>query len=130
MCRVPLLRDAPRFLTYEELCEEIQRYRYRPGWDLSVFLDPWESSCLYIRADVIDGYHPDRTTELRIRSHIPPIPSADYFAVWLQWRLLQVESHESREYLHLRATDRPVYDPHQPWEPGGKELTDDLTDLV
>lgn len=127
---MPLLADSPRFLTYEELRTELARYSYRPGWDLSIFLDPWESSCLYVVADVPDAYNPGHTVELRIRSAIPPIPSAEYFGIWLTWRLQMIESHEGREYLQLRETGRPLYDPHDPAEPGGraarKELTDDL----
>lgn len=116
-----LLADAPRFLSYEELRDEIGQYTYRPGWQLTVFHDPWEGPCLYIVADVPDAYDSERTTELRIRSNIPPIPSAAYFAVWLQWRLALVESHEAREYLRHRSTGRPVFDPHNPVEPGGRE---------
>lgn len=114
-----LLSDAPKFLTYEELRTELARFRYRPGWELTVFLDPWESSCLYVVAMVANGYDPDGADiELRIRSVIPPIPSVEYFAAWLQHRLIMIESHESREYLHRDG--RPVYDPHNPVEPGGR----------
>lgn len=113
-----LLEDAPQFLSLTELQELIDEFSYRPGWSLDVFADPWEGPCLYIVADVVDGYHPEKTVELRIRSNIPPIPSAEYFAVWLQWRLSLIESHEAREYLHRDG--RPVFDPHDAVEPGGK----------
>jgi hypothetical protein len=120
-----LLSEAPRFLSYDELRLEIENFRYKPGWDLSVFMDPWEGACLYIVADVPDAYNPGETVELRIRSNIPPIQSVAYFAIWLQWRLSLVESHESREYFQHRADGRPVFDPHQPAEPGGRYAAHD-----
>jgi hypothetical protein len=122
---MPLLADAPRFLTLEELQRELTRYKYRDGWDMTIFQDPWEGAVWYLRADVVDGYDPSKTIEVRIRSNIPPIPDAAYFAVWLQWRLNQVELHEAREYLQVRETGRPVYDPHDPVEPGGKASRND-----
>jgi hypothetical protein len=109
------LDDAPRFLTYEELAREIARYTYRKGWDLSVFLDPWEGPCLYIVADVADGYHPERTVQLRIRSNIPPMADANAFGWWILWRVSQIESHEVREML--RRDGELLVDPHDPAEP-------------
>jgi hypothetical protein len=115
-----LLADAPRFLTLEGLQVEIAKYYYREGWSLEVFADPWEGPCLYVVADVPDAYHPGETVELRIRSNIPPIPSAEYFAIWLAWRIQLIESHEARELLRRRYDDRPVFDPHDFCEPGGR----------
>lgn len=117
---MPLLSEAPRFLTFDELRNGIENYTYKPGWHLSVFMDPWEGPCFYLVADVPDAYNPGKTVELRIRSNIPPIPSAAYFAIWLQWRLQLVESHECREYFRRKVDGRPVFDPHSPVEPGGK----------
>ena len=114
-----LLEDAPRFLSLTELQAEVALYSYRPGWSLQVFADPWEGPCLYILADVVDGYHPEKTVELRVRVNVPPIPSREYFAIWLQWRLALMESHESREHLHKDG--KPVFDPHDAVEPGGRE---------
>jgi hypothetical protein len=53
---MPLLSECPRFLTYEELRAELENYSYREGWSLSVFMDPWEGSCLYVVADVDNAY--------------------------------------------------------------------------
>lgn len=117
---MPLLSNAPRFLAYDELRFELENYSYRPGWELSVFMDPWEGPCLYVVAEVPDAYDPGETTELRIRSNIPPIQSAAYFAIWLQWRLNQIELHESREYFRRIQDGRAVFDPHDPVEPGGR----------
>jgi hypothetical protein len=116
-----LLADAPRFLTFEELRTELAKYCYRDGWEITIFQDPWESSCLYVVADVPDAYNPGKTVELRIRSIIPPIPSREYFAVWLCWRLSMIESHEARELFRDRSTGRPVFDPHDAVELGGKQ---------
>jgi hypothetical protein len=117
---MPLLSESPRFLTYEELRNELENYRYREGWDLSVFMDPWEGNCLYVVAEVDNAYSPGDPVELRIRSNIPPIPSAAYFAIWLQYRLQLIELHECREHFRRRVDGRPVFDPHLPVEPGGK----------
>ena len=122
-----LLADAPRFLSYDALRAEISQYRYRDGWDLSVFADPWEGPCLYVVAWVPDAYNAGHAVELRIRSNIPPIPSTDYFAIWLAWRLAMIES---REYFQRVRTGRPVFDPHDPVEPGGGSQPATMTELV
>lgn len=119
---MPLLADSPRFLSCDELRLELENYTYRPGWELSVFMDPWEGPCLYVVAEVPDAYDPGETTELRIRSNIPPIPNAAYFAIWLQWRLSLIEHHESREYFRRIQDGRPVFDPHLVIEPGGRAV--------
>jgi hypothetical protein len=49
---------------------------------------------LYVVADVDNAYSPGDPVELRIRTNIPPIPSAAYFAIWLQWRLQLIESYQ------------------------------------
>jgi hypothetical protein len=46
---------------------------------------------------------------------MPPIPSVDYLAAWVQWRLIQIESHEAREWL--RVDGAIVFEPHDPCEP-------------
>jgi hypothetical protein len=109
------LDDAPVYLTYEQLRSEIKRYTYRPGWELSVFLDPFEGPCLYLVSEVANADDPSEPVQLRIRSNIPPMTSPQKFAEWLQWRLMQVESHECREYL--RRDGQALYDPHDPVEP-------------
>jgi hypothetical protein len=113
-----LLSEAPQFLSLTELQAEIAAFSYQPGWTMEICQDPWEGPFLYVVANVIDGYHPEQTVELRIRSNVPPIPSREYFAIWLQWRMDQIALHESREYL--RRGGRPVFDPHDPVEPGGR----------
>lgn len=116
-----LLRDAPTFLTFEQIRDEVARFTYRPGWHLSAFDDPFEGPCFYVVADVPNGYRPEETVELRIRSNIPPIPDPEYLAVWVWWRLDLIERHETREFLHRDG--KPWSDPHDPIEPGGKDVT-------
>lgn len=113
-----LLDQAPTYLTYEDLAEEIKLYTYRPGWALTVFLDPFEGPCLYVVAKVEDSYNPGQLVPLRIRSIIPPMPSLDYFGEWLLHRVIQIELHEAREYL--KRDGKMIIDPHDPIEPGAK----------
>jgi len=111
------LEDAPSYLTLEQLQAEIKRYTYRPGWQMSVFQDPFEGPCFYLLAHVQDAYNPTQTVPLGIRSNIPPMRTVEAFGEWLQWRLIQVEIHEAREYL--RRDNKILYDPHDPCEPAG-----------
>jgi hypothetical protein len=41
--------------------------------------------------------------------------AVDYLMALVQWRLIQIESHEAREWLHVDG--RIVFDPHDPVEP-------------
>jgi hypothetical protein len=109
------LHSASRFLTPDELQDELAHFTYRPGWKLEVFVDPWEGPCLYVSATVVDGYDHAKTVDLGIRSLIPPMRTRPAFADWLLWRMLQIESHECREYLHRNG--KPWVDPHDPIEP-------------
>lgn len=112
------VEDAPQFLTFEALAQEITRYTYRPGWGLEVFNDPWEGPCLYVTMTLPDAMDPTgkATTSIRVRSAVPPIPSAEYFGHWLLWRLDQIERHECREFL--RRDGEQLFNPHNPIEPG------------
>lgn len=97
-------------LSDTELREELCRFSYRPGWEFDLLSDRYEGPVLWILADVVDSYNQEKTTQLRIRSLIPPMVSRDAFGEWLLWRLLQVESHECREFL--RYDSQPLRDPH------------------
>jgi hypothetical protein len=110
------LSDAPQFLTSGELAAELARYTYRPGWALSVFVHPWEGPFLRIRASVVNAYdHSADRIELRINSPIPPMRDPEAFGHWLLWRLMMVEIHEAREFLHRDG--RMLVDPHDVIEP-------------
>jgi len=86
-------------LTTEQLADELTRITYRPGWAFTV-------------ATVQNGYNPDNTIDLGIDSRIPDIiTTPELFHRWILWRVLEVESHECREYLRI---DGHLYrDPHQ-----------------
>lgn len=109
------LRPAHEHLTPDELRNELAQFTYKPGWELQLFVDPWEGSCLYVTASVVDGYDHAKAVDLRIRALVPPMRTREAFADWLVWRMLQIESHECREYLHRNG--RPYVDPHDPIEP-------------
>jgi hypothetical protein len=109
------ITDAPTLLTATQLTDELGRYTYKDGWVLEIFNDPYEGPFLYITVTVPDGYRPGEMTTLYIRSNVPPIPTAEYFGLWLWWRLDQIERHETREFL--RYDGDPWSDPHDPLEP-------------
>jgi hypothetical protein len=114
------LADTPTFLSFEQIRDELAHWTYRPGWTMVAFNDPYEGPCFYLVTRVPDAYDSTKLTDLRIRSVVPPIPSVEYFGHWLLARLMQIESHECREYLHRDG--RPFVDPHDPIEPSGAEL--------
>lgn len=99
-------------LTTQQLVDELTRITYRPGWVFTVHTDVHEGPTLRIVASVQDGYNPDATIDLGIDARIPDIiTTPDLFHRWLLWRVLEVESHECREYLRI---DGHLYrDPHQ-----------------
>ena len=110
------IKQYPLPMTYSELEAATQKIEYRPGWQISVFQDPHEGPKLRVVATVIDGYHPDQTTDLGINSRIPDIiENEDQFYRWILWRLLEIEAHECREYF--RVDGRLYRDPHDPIEP-------------
>jgi len=112
------LRDAQQFLNLSEYDLILNEVGYKPEWTISVFEDPYEGPCLYLTADVVDGYDHSKTVPLRIRSNIPPHRNREEFLIWLQWRLIQIEIHECREYFHVNG--KPWSDPHDVIEPKPK----------
>lgn len=109
------LSEAPRYLSADEVGREVARFTYRPGWHLSTFVDPFEGVVFRVVADVVNAYSPTKTVELRINSRMPPMPSADYVAQWILWRVSMIELHEAREYL--RRDGEMIFDPHDAVEP-------------
>jgi len=100
-------------LTTEQLAHELDRINYRPGWTLTVHTDVHQGPTLRIVATVQDGYNPDALIDLGIDARIPDIiTTVELFHRWLLWRVLEVESHECREYFRL---DGELYrNPHDP----------------
>lgn len=110
------LNDAPQLLAYATVAAEVDAYTYPPGWAVTTYVDPFEGPCLYVTALVADGYRDGGPLPLRIRVNLPPMPSVEYLAIWLWWRLDLVARHELREMF--RRDGRPVFDPHDIIEPG------------
>lgn len=117
------LSDAPAFLSDHQIAAEVARFTYRLGWTLGTFVDPWEGICLYVTADLANGYNPGVTTPVRIRSVIPPIPDTLYLGHWLLKRLILIEIHEAREFL--RRDGQLFSDPHDPIEPDPARMDDE-----
>lgn len=110
------LANAPKFLTYDELVTELAQFEYRPGWNLSIYMHPWEGPIFRVVTKVPNSYDSaDKPLELRINSAIPPIPSAEYFGHWLLWRLMKIEIHECQEFLKKNTVT--LFDPHNFIEP-------------
>jgi hypothetical protein len=111
------LEDAPAFLTFEEMQRALGRVTYKPGFDLSLFMHPYEGPNLRIKTTVPDGSDPTKTVDLYINSLIPEwlIETEDHFYRYVLWRLHKVEAHETCEFLHVDG--KPYRDPHDFIEP-------------
>lgn len=99
------------------LRSELSRFTYRPGWRLSI--EPEASGfVLLVSARVPDVYHPGREVRLGLKGPVaeyldPKLPRAEEeFGRWLAHELLEMERHESREWL--RRDGVPFDDPHAP----------------
>lgn len=102
-------------LTFEQLSAELAQYTYRPGWTLTLWCDDFGRVLFYVVATVPDAYSPEKTTELRITAWVPPMQTPGQFAVWLAWRLREIEFHEAMEFF--RRDGKPVFDPHAEPDP-------------
>jgi hypothetical protein len=107
-------------LTFDELHKELSLYSYRPGWMFTLWNDPHEGFLLYIVAKVIDSADPEKETELRINSWVPPMETRKQFCEWLFWRLRQIEIHECMEWFKRRG--QSVFDPHADKDPPMDEV--------
>lgn len=115
-------------LTSAELARELAKVSYRPGWVFSIMEDLHQGPTLRIVAQVEDGYHPGKMLDLGINSRIPDIiTEPKQFHRWLLWRVLEIESHEAREYF--RVNGELLRDPHQPLPGREVVLTKSLTPL-
>jgi hypothetical protein len=110
LVRAPMTTDWSR--------DQLARFSYRPGWRLSIEpgISPWTSGTLLVRYRAPDSNHPERTTLIKFRTALPPADAfggrEELFAEWLQSTLLDLEWHESREWLRR---DGEIYDnPHGP----------------
>lgn len=103
------------------LQRELARYTYRPGWTLTIAqtgppytLSTYGLTTYALRAQFTapDTYQPERTIQLSAIRQVDPMLMRDSetFARWLQHVLMDMECHESREWLRR---DGVIYDnPH------------------
>jgi len=98
--------------------EQLARFSYRPGWRLSINpgMSLWASGTLIVRYTAPDSHHPERNIPITFQAALPPGEvfggREELFAEWLQSTLLDLEQHESREWLRR---DGEIYDnPHGP----------------
>lgn len=105
----------------ESLRKELARYTYRPGWELTLDesgnLGFGGVTILTVAYEAPDARNPDQTIKVVARRTVPEFaldPELDgdnFFPVWLQSVLFDVELHESREWLRR---DGVLYeDPHK-----------------
>lgn len=94
--------DWPPMLSLEQITVELAKMSYRPGWSLSAYQDLHQGPTLRIVASVEDGYHPGTYIDLGIDARIPDIvTTVELLHRWTLWRVLEVESHECREYFRV-----------------------------
>lgn len=110
------LADYPQMLPFADLVAMAREMRWRPGWHLSVFMDPHEGPKLRAVGSEPDGYHPGQVIALGISARIPSLVRTEAdFLEWVLWRLLEVDAHECREMFRYRG--ELVRDPHDPVVP-------------
>jgi hypothetical protein len=100
-------------LTVEQMQTAAERVTFRPGWNLAIYQGRYEGP--HLRAwceNVPDAYNPDQVTYLDVHSPIPPCRTEADFYDWLLWRLMRVDSHETREFFQVDG--KPYADPHGP----------------
>jgi hypothetical protein len=111
------LEDAPAFLSFEQMQRALARLSYKPGFELSLFMHPFEGPFLQVKVETPDGYDPSKTVTLTINSMIPEwlIETEDHLFRYVLWRLHKIEAHETCEFLHVDG--KPYRDPHDFIEP-------------
>ena len=98
-------------LTGDALHHQIGRRLYIPGWQLTVADSTWSGPWLRVLTATTNSRRPDEPIVLDIQSATPPQQAAYAFDQWMVWRLIEIASHETREWY--RDTDGiPIFDPH------------------
>lgn len=100
------------FLTLDQMQEVAAKSRYPPGWCVTVGRDHWGLPAIAFRTETPDARRPGETTVLNIVSPLPPMPDAEYFTVWIHWRLGIIALHEVDE--HFTYLGKRFFDPHTP----------------
>lgn len=98
-------------VTLDALQAVLRRWEYQPGWTFVAYQhpvnrDPW----IRISATVRDSRNPSSTTDLCVRSPLPPFDVPMAFVRWLNWRLKQIAVHEVDEWGRLDG--EVIFDPH------------------
>ncbi len=99
-------------LTVQQMQERVKRYSYRKGWTIEVREGAFEGAILHIHSIEEDSTKDTEKIELDIYSPIPPQISMESFDLFVQWRLIRIECHESREFLRLKKNGKSVFYPH------------------
>lgn len=107
------MTEAPDLVSTRWLMEQLRRYTYRPSWELSIMPGDgrFVPDGLRVRYSAIDARDPTRTIPIvaTFTIHLG-VADPDWFARWLADTLMDVERHESREWLRR---DGLIYDdPH------------------
>lgn len=103
------LPDTWTPLSVDEMRHTLRKVRYKPAWNFEVREGRFEGPHLVIRA-IVPNAHGLGYVNLDIHSAIPPCFSEKQFLEFLLWRLLRIESHETREFFQYEG--ELLYDPH------------------
>lgn len=107
-----------------ELAELVEALSYRPGWHFELTDEDRgqgsEGLTFKILSKGYDTYNPDRGETYRVWHYFPVPPAAYNRESWMRWlldRLIDVETHETCEFLQI-AGKRPFAPNHGPgWDP-------------
>lgn len=107
-----------------ELEEIVRSLQYRPGWKFSLTnleRDPGSEGLTFmILSRGYDTYNPDQGENYRVWHYFPVPPATYNRESWLEWvrdRLLEVEAHETCEFMQVDGK-RPFAPNHGPgWNP-------------
>lgn len=88
-------------ISTNELAMYIRDVKYKPGWAFRIYDGRYEGQHLVIQTQVIDAYNPEEIVTLDVHSMLPPMENRKQFMDWLQWRLIRIECHESREFFRV-----------------------------
>src|SRR3954454_25179958 len=90
----------------------LERFSYKPGWEITYYVGTYEGPHINIRARVENSYRPGEYVDLDVHSPIPPVRDLNDLGEWLAWRLRRLEVHECMEWFKFEG--KPWVDPHRP----------------
>jgi hypothetical protein len=96
----------------------VPRLTYKSGWSFKVAGPLGRFLCVFARTP--DSWHPERQRTTQHMWEIPPLADERAALRWIFDRLLDIERHETGEFLAVDG-HRPFYPNHQdegsPYEP-------------